>query len=186
MTRQSNPDPRDSGFTLIELMVVLVIIAILLAVAIPTFLGARDTANARSTQENLRNALTAEQTSWAKSQTFATAMSSIEPELVWTTTTVSSSGGSTVGVALYNWNSGSPSSSAASSYDGVELVGYAKDGYCYAVFQSDNSAKTFTAYTRWSASASPCAAQSPPAGSALPLSGSAASVTSSGGWYASF
>ncbi len=74
---------KEEGFTLIELMVVLLIIAILLAIAIPTFLGARNTANARSTQENLRNALTAEQTNWTNNQAFATGLSTIEPSLVW-------------------------------------------------------------------------------------------------------
>ena len=33
-------DELDAGFTLIELMVVLLVLAILLAIAIPTFLGA--------------------------------------------------------------------------------------------------------------------------------------------------
>ena len=37
----------EAGFTLIELMVVLLIIAILLAIAIPTFLGVTSTANDR-------------------------------------------------------------------------------------------------------------------------------------------
>ena len=50
----------DDGFTLIELMVVVLIIAILLAIAIPTFLGARERANDRATQSNLRNAHTNE------------------------------------------------------------------------------------------------------------------------------
>jgi len=48
----------DSGFTLIELMVVLLIIAILLAIAIPTFLGVSGSARDRSAQSTLTNAMT--------------------------------------------------------------------------------------------------------------------------------
>ena len=50
---------KDEGFTLVELMVVVLIIAILIAIAIPTFLGARERAQDRAAQSNLRNALTA-------------------------------------------------------------------------------------------------------------------------------
>ncbi|HUR48445.1 MAG TPA: prepilin-type N-terminal cleavage/methylation domain-containing protein [Acidimicrobiales bacterium] len=49
----------EHGFTLIELMVVVLIIAILIAVAIPTFMGAQDRARDRSAQAGLRNAFTA-------------------------------------------------------------------------------------------------------------------------------
>ena len=48
----------ERGFTLIELMVVVLIIAILLAIAIPTFLGARARAQDKAAQSSLRNALT--------------------------------------------------------------------------------------------------------------------------------
>jgi type IV pilus assembly protein PilA len=48
----------DAGFTLIELMVVLLILAILLAIAIPTFLGVTGGANDRASQSNLNTALT--------------------------------------------------------------------------------------------------------------------------------
>jgi type IV pilus assembly protein PilA len=48
----------DAGFTLIELMVVLLILAILLAIAIPTFLGVTGGANDRAAQSNLNTALT--------------------------------------------------------------------------------------------------------------------------------
>jgi type IV pilus assembly protein PilA len=51
---------RESGFTMIELMVVVLIIAILLAIAIPTFLGARRRAQNRAAQASLRIAVTAE------------------------------------------------------------------------------------------------------------------------------
>lgn len=50
---------REDGFTLVELMVVILIIAILIAIAIPTFLGARTRAQDRAAQSELRNTLTA-------------------------------------------------------------------------------------------------------------------------------
>ena len=53
---------RDDGFTLIELMVVVLIIAILIAIAIPTFLGAQNRARDRGAQSDLRNGITAVKT----------------------------------------------------------------------------------------------------------------------------
>jgi type IV pilus assembly protein PilA len=52
----------DDGFTLIELMVVVLIIAILIAIAIPTFLGAQNRARERGAQSDLRNGMTAAKT----------------------------------------------------------------------------------------------------------------------------
>jgi type IV pilus assembly protein PilA len=57
--RDRSPGSDDSGFTLIELMVVVLIIAVLIAIAIPTFLGAQNRARDRAAQSDLRNALTA-------------------------------------------------------------------------------------------------------------------------------
>ena len=49
----------DRGFTLVELMVVVLVIAILIAIAIPTFLGARERSQDRAAQTLLRNGMTA-------------------------------------------------------------------------------------------------------------------------------
>src|SRR4051812_33345328 len=63
MIRRARARPDDEkGFTLIELMVVVLIIAILLAIAIPTFFGAQNRARDRAAQSDLRNAMTAAKT----------------------------------------------------------------------------------------------------------------------------
>lgn len=127
-------DREDEGFTLIELMVVLLIIAILLAIAIPTFLGARNTANARSSQENLRNALTAEQSYWTSNQTFSATvatMQGLEPSLGWTTTAPTTSGGNAVYVTL---------GTNSIAGDTIFLQAYAKDGNCYTIEATNDPA----------------------------------------------
>ncbi|HAX81101.1 MAG TPA: prepilin-type cleavage/methylation domain-containing protein [Actinobacteria bacterium] len=55
---------RDEGFTLIELMVVVMIIAVLIAIAIPSFLGFRKSAQDRAAQSEVRNVLLSEKAFW--------------------------------------------------------------------------------------------------------------------------
>ena len=78
---------QDDGFTLIELMVVVLIIAILLAIAIPTFLGARQRANDRAVQSNLRNAHTNELAFYTDHQVFTadpSELDEMDTSLAWT------------------------------------------------------------------------------------------------------
>jgi type IV pilus assembly protein PilA len=89
----------EEGFTLIELMVVVLIIAILIAIAIPTFLGARQRANDRAAQSSLRNALTAAKTSYTDNSDYSTATAAaagglhdIEPSLTYEVPGTSSTG----------------------------------------------------------------------------------------------
>ncbi len=82
----------DAGFTLIELMVVLLILAILLAIAIPTFLGVTGGANDRAAQSNLNTALTSLKTQATQSgQSYSSLtqaiMSTDEPSLNWSQST---------------------------------------------------------------------------------------------------
>jgi len=76
---------KDEGFTLIELMVVVLIIAILIAIAIPSFLGFRRNAQDRSAQSDVRNVLLAEQayyTEWEAYGATQADLRTIEPSIL--------------------------------------------------------------------------------------------------------
>jgi type IV pilus assembly protein PilA len=119
----------EDGFTLIELMVVVLIIAILLAIAIPTFLGARDRANDRAAQSSLRNALTAAKTFYTDAQSFVgadetagTGLVAIEPSLTYANTDTASTDFKAVSVK-----------GTATDWAGAA---WSKSGHCFYIHES--------------------------------------------------
>ena len=162
-TRLANARNRgEDGFTLIELMVVVLIIAILIAIAIPTFLGARQKAQDRAAQSDLRNALTAVKTAYVDSQSYAAdasanAWASIEPSLGW----VSTGGTSTAPGDI---------STDATQADTVVLANYSASGKCWYlkdVTGAVGSDQAGTFYGTGPASSSACSASTAASSSSI-------------------
>lgn len=68
----------DDGFTLIEVMVVVLVIGLLIAIALPTFLGARARAQDRGVQTDIRNAFLAERTFYTDDSLYTEDLSELE------------------------------------------------------------------------------------------------------------
>jgi len=134
----SQSEEVEAGFTLVELMIVLLVMAILLAIAIPVFLGVRGSADDRATESNLTTALTSAKATYVNNGSYSTvvglevgALNSSEPNLFFTAGLPSGAGQNAVALNV--------------SSDGQELllVGWSASGTCWAVV--DNEGDTVAA-----------------------------------------
>jgi type IV pilus assembly protein PilA len=142
-TKIEGEEAAEAGFTLIELMVVLLIIAILLAIAIPTFLGVTNTAGDRAAQSNLTNALTEAKALYQVNQSYTNStggtgytagqFQSQAPEFTWQTAACMSTSGNCVSFYVFN---------VGQSGDGEGLslaVDSSKTNTCWYAFDVETS-----------------------------------------------
>lgn len=168
MLKRIRDEKTEDGFTLIELMVVVLIISILIAIAIPTFLGAREGAEDRSAQSNLRNALTAAKVyfaddgQWVDSSNADTDTSAEIVALVALDEPSLSFDSGQVGEA-----SASNAIQAVFTDDEASFVAYSESGQCFYLLEVAGGTGAGTFYGQQDADSNDTCTAAPAAGDAL-------------------
>jgi type IV pilus assembly protein PilA len=134
----SPPAEGEQGFTLIELMVVIGVISVLLAIAVPSFLTAQERAQNHAAQANLHTALEAANSAFGDattidfSQLSASALAAAETSLRFSDTPATARG--TVAVA------GGSCDLSTGTVGCVALAEPSGNGTCWYAVESDNGA----------------------------------------------
>jgi len=139
------------GFTIIELMVVLSVIAVLMGIAVPTFVTAESTAQDTQAQSHLRSALDAANTAFVDTQTFngmsVSSLQAVEPSLHWSD--AATTGPHLIDVLQGDLPDATPPQAA------ISFAVSAGNGRCWYALQADGDSPY---YGRGAASGGQCSA----------------------------
>lgn len=132
-------ESREDGFTLIELMVVVLIIAVLVGIAVPAMFGAQKGAKGKAAQSNVRTALSAAKTMYTEAEAYWVTsdaethdlLKSAEPSLGW----VSTMGNPSASTEDVSW---------ASSASEIVLAVRAGTGECFFLREVSSGANAGT------------------------------------------
>ncbi len=148
---------KDGGFTLIEVMVVVLIIGVLLAIGVPTFLGARERAQDRSAQSSARVAQSAALIVYTDDADFrdanVSALRASEPGFTWLSANAASTDDKRISIAARSngteWGAAAMSDSGTCFYirlreNGSTLYGSSSSASC-----TGNSALSRARSSEW-------------------------------------
>ncbi|MGH2595586.1 MAG: type II secretion system protein [Actinomycetota bacterium] len=116
---------KEEGFTLIELMVVVMILAILIVMGLPTFLGAKARFQDRGAQTDLRNTVLSARILFTDNATFTSAdpsgLTTIFPNLCYVADATASAASGTVACAAGSGNGSISVTAAATQFAAARM-----------------------------------------------------------------
>jgi type IV pilus assembly protein PilA len=194
----------ETGFTLIELMVVVLIMGILMAIAIPTFLSTQGSANDSSAKSNATNAFTGEKAYFEDNLAFIDASSTapknglaLDNGLPWGAQGQATTKGTVTAQVLTNANGANSADINATPWTGQTLLieALSKSNNCFYIADDETTTPPTIAYAESSGgcladganlifpAASPLAGQN--AGGNI-VAAASGKLTAAAGWYASW
>ncbi|MEZ5242224.1 MAG: prepilin-type N-terminal cleavage/methylation domain-containing protein [Microthrixaceae bacterium] len=144
----------ERGFTLVELMVVVLVIGGLMAIAIPTFMGVRARSQDTSAKSSLRNSMTSAATIYTDSSSYddanSKALAVAEPSIKFVDAPKTSNGSNTVSVrAKGDWGGAALSESGKCFFVLVKASGQTTYGSNDKAKCAGDQAAKYAKDTQW-------------------------------------